>query len=392
MKKSSKAPNPFKLELLEPRLLLSADPISETVQTLVSDIPESVINVESNNYQEILENQDIIEKISSAPQEDTPQESDIIEETDFYDLKIPDGKLSLDILSQNTLNFSDINEDLTLLIDSSNTLSITNILNNESLSLLDEADLQFSLEDIDTIIGGKGENTFLFEEEAFFDGIIDSSLGTNDTLALSGDDRIWHITDFDEGIVDNIHFKGIENLKGGDDNKDTFEFESTGHISGIIDGGDAGFDTLSLLGNHDTIKYSANSPDSGTVNRDNDIITYMGLEPIYDNTNTANRIIGLSNSDDTDATLSKTGDQISLSGSTFESITFNKPSTSLSIQGLEGDDTITVQSLNLDNTQLTIDAENIILPTGNTIVSSANIVFNALDQDASQITSISRRP
>ncbi|KPA17945.1 hypothetical protein MHK_001839 [Candidatus Magnetomorum sp. HK-1] len=287
IKSSPKAPNPFKLELLEPRLLLSADPISETVQTLVSDIPESVINVDPNNSKERLENQDIIEKISSAPQEDTPQESDIIEETDFYDLKIPDGKLSLDILSQNTLDFSDINEDLALLIDSSNTLSITNILNNESLSLLDEADLQFSLEDIDTIIGGKGENTFLFEEEAFFDGIIDSSLGTNDTLALSGDDRIWHITDFDEGIVDNIHFKGIENLKGGEDNKDTFVFESTGHISGIIDGGDAGFDTLSLLGNHDTITYSANSPDSGTVNRDNDIITYMGLEPIYDNTNTA---------------------------------------------------------------------------------------------------------
>ena len=93
-------------------------------------------------------------------------------------------------------------------------------------------------------------------------------MGTNDTLALSGNDHIWHITDFDEGIVDNIHFKGIENLKGGEDNKDTFVFESTGHISGIIDGGDAGFDTLSLLGNHDTIKYSANSPDSGTVNRD----------------------------------------------------------------------------------------------------------------------------
>ena len=69
--------------------------------------------------------------------------------------------------------------------------------------------------------------------------------------------------------------------------------------------------------NHDTIKYSANSPDSGTVNRDNDIITYMGLEPIYDNTNTANRIIGLSNSDDTDAVLSQAGDQINLSGSTF---------------------------------------------------------------------------
>ncbi|KPA19130.1 hypothetical protein MHK_000651, partial [Candidatus Magnetomorum sp. HK-1] len=114
-------------------------------------------------------------------------------------------------------------------------------------------------------------------------------MGINDTLALSGEDRTWEITGFDTGIVDNINFKGIENLKGGDDNQDTFVFESSGHISGIIDGGDAGFDTLSLLGNHDTISYSAKSPNSGTVNRDNDIITYFGLEPIYDNTNTANR-------------------------------------------------------------------------------------------------------
>ncbi|KPA19137.1 parallel beta-helix repeat-containing protein, partial [Candidatus Magnetomorum sp. HK-1] len=192
-------------------------------------------------------------------------------------------------LSQNTLDFSDISEDLTLLIDSSNTLSLNNILNNGTISLLDENALEFSLEDIDTIIGGKGQNTFLFEEGATFDGTIDSSLGINDTLALSGEDRTWEITGFDTGIVDNINFKGIENLKGGDDNQDTFVFESSGHISGIIDGGDAGFDTLSLLGNHDTISYSAKSPNSGTVNRDNDIITYFGLEPIYDNTNTANR-------------------------------------------------------------------------------------------------------
>ncbi|KPA19136.1 hypothetical protein MHK_000647, partial [Candidatus Magnetomorum sp. HK-1] len=113
MKKSSNAPISFKLELLEPRLLLSADPITETVQTLVSDVPESVINIESIDHQETSEQQEIIEQISSPPSDEI--ESDIIEETDFYDLNISDGKLSLDILSQNTLDFSDISEDLTLL-------------------------------------------------------------------------------------------------------------------------------------------------------------------------------------------------------------------------------------------------------------------------------------
>ncbi|KPA12059.1 hypothetical protein MHK_007735, partial [Candidatus Magnetomorum sp. HK-1] len=113
MKKPTKAPNSFKLELLEPRLLLSADPISETVQTFVSDIPESVINVESVDLLEESDQQEIIEQISSPPSDE--MESDIIEETDFYDLNISDGKLSLDTLSQNTLDFSDISEDLTLL-------------------------------------------------------------------------------------------------------------------------------------------------------------------------------------------------------------------------------------------------------------------------------------
>ena len=63
MKKPTNAPNPFKLELLEPRLLLSADPITETVQAIVPDITESLISQQSNH---------------------DPQESDdIIEETDF---------------------------------------------------------------------------------------------------------------------------------------------------------------------------------------------------------------------------------------------------------------------------------------------------------------------
>jgi len=43
MNKPANAPNPFKLELLEPRLLLSADPMTETVQAIVPDITESVI-------------------------------------------------------------------------------------------------------------------------------------------------------------------------------------------------------------------------------------------------------------------------------------------------------------------------------------------------------------
>jgi hypothetical protein len=382
MKKPTHAPNSFKLELLEPRLLLSADPMTETVQAIVPDITESVI-VESLDSLDTHEQNNSVSLISQQSNDDPQESDDIIEETDFYDINVPDGKLSLDIISNHTLDLSDISEDLTLLFDSTNTISIKKIFSNEGPSLLD--DTQFSLDEIDTIIGGKGQNAFVFEEGATFDGMIDSASGINDILFISGGDCTWQITGFDSGFVDNLKFTGIENLKGTD-NQDTFVFESAGHISGTIDGGDGGFDTLSLLGSYNTVNYSATSKSSGTVNRDNDIITYTGLEPIFDNTDTVNRIIGLSNSDDTDAVLSQNGSQLSLTGSTFEGITFNNPSASLTIQGLEGTDTITVQSLDLDNTQLIIEAENIILPADNTIESSADIYFNATDQDVNQIT------
>jgi hypothetical protein len=383
MKKPANAPNPFKLELLEPRLLLSADPMTETVQAIVPDITESVI-VESLDSLDTHEQNNSVSLISQQSNDEPQESDDIIEETDFYDINVPDGKLSLDIISNHTLDLSDISEDLTLLFDSTNTISIKKIVSNEGPSLLD--DTQFSLDEIDTIIGGKGQNAFVFEEGATFDGMIDSASGINDILSISGGDLTWQITGFDSGFVDNLKFTGIENLKGGTDNQDTFVFESAGHISGTIDGGDGGFDTLSLLGSYNTVNYSATSKSSGTVNRDNDIITYTGLEPIFDNTDTTNRIIGLSNSDDNDAVLSQNGSQLNLTGSTFEGITFNNPSASLTIQGLEGTDTITVQSLDLDHTQLIIEAENIILPADNTIESSADIYFNATDQDVNQIT------
>jgi hypothetical protein len=48
MKKTVQHPNAFNIEMLEPRLLLSADPITETAQAIIPKIgmPEAVINVE----------------------------------------------------------------------------------------------------------------------------------------------------------------------------------------------------------------------------------------------------------------------------------------------------------------------------------------------------------
>ncbi|KPA11264.1 repeat-containing protein, partial [Candidatus Magnetomorum sp. HK-1] len=402
MKKTAQVPNAFKLELLEPRLLLSGDPIAETVQALTTDINETVINVDEmpkavQDGLADLETQGSSTKVtletsSDSEQELSSEESDITEESDFFDLGNPFGKHIFEDLSQNALDFSDISEDLTFLVDKTGTISISDsvlsILDNGDLCFIDAIDLQFSLDDINSVTGGKGQNTYVFEQDAYFEGLIDSTAGTNDALVVLGGNHTWQITGFDTGFVGDIRFSGMETLMGGADNQDTFVFESEGHISGKIDGGAGGFDTLSLIGQYDTIQYSADSPNAGTVSRDNDTIVYTGLEPIYDNTESTNRIIGLSNNDDIDAILSSNGDSFTLSGSTFEGITFAKPSESLLIQGLEGSDTVTVHSINLGNTDLTIDAETIILAADQTIESSANITFNALDKDANQITSV----
>jgi len=53
------------------------------------------------------------------------------------------------------------------------------------------------------------------------------------------------ITGADQGTLNgSISFEGIENLSGAAGNRDTFVVEKTGSISGQLDGGDAGFDTL----------------------------------------------------------------------------------------------------------------------------------------------------
>jgi len=398
MKKTAQSPNAFKLELLEPRLLLSGDPIAETVQALTTDINETIViddipeAVKESPTDSV--NLDQTTKITLESSENDDQKidetSDITEDSGFFGLDNPDGKFVFQDLSKNSLDFSNLSKDLTFLIDKSGTISITDsivsILDNGELCFTDAIDLQLSLDNINSVTGGQGQNTYVFEQDAYYDGLIDSSLGTNDALVVLGGNQSWQITGFDTGFVGDIQFSGIENLIGGADNQDTFIFESEGHISGKIDGGDRGFDTLSLIGEYDTIKFSADSPDSGTVTRDLDTIVYTGLEPIYDNTDSTNRIIGLSDNDDTDAILSSNGNSFTLSGSTFESITFTKPSESLLIQGLDGSDTISIHSVNLGDTDLTIDAETIIVPTAQTIESNANITFNALDSDQTKIT------
>ena len=189
-----------------------------------------------------------------------------------------------------------------------------------------------------------------------------------------------------------FNFFGVENLSGAADNEDTFIFHEGGDLAGVLDGGSGGFDTLVLDGgSYDTVIYSATGPDAGTISRDGQMITYAGLEPIDDNQDAANREIGLTDADNR-ATLSQAGDKLTISDDdgtpgTFESITFSKPTESLTIRGAAGTDTITILSIDTAFIgDLTIEAENIVVPPTAVIATAGNVNLNATAEDSSPVT------
>ncbi len=76
-------------------------------------------------------------------------------------------------------------------------------------------------------------------------------LGNDKLIYDSSDATAWSITGDGDGDVNgqrvDLSFIDVENLEGADGNADTFTFASAGKISGIVDGG---------YGGHDTVVYS----------------------------------------------------------------------------------------------------------------------------------------
>ena len=99
--------------------------------------------------------------------------------------------------------------------------------------------------------------------------------------------------------------------------------------------------------NFSTITYEATGPQSGHIDRDGKRVDYFGFEPITDNSDAANRIIRTStDSDQIRLTSANAAGQMTVESEnlTFESVTFNIPSTSLTIEGDEGNDTFLIDT------------------------------------------------
>jgi hypothetical protein len=190
-----------------------------------------------------------------------------------------------------------------------------------------------------------------------------------DWLLGSASDTTWNVTANNAGNVGGLTFTNVENLIGAAQNEDTFVFEQGGAIDGIINGGIDGFDTLVINGgSFDSVVYTATGPTSGTIERDGDVITYAGLEPIADNMSATDRVITTGDLDD-QARLTDNGVNLTLESTsaipTFESITFAQPTNSLTINlgddlgiPILSKDVLTINSFDAAGVNLTVNGED----------------------------------
>ena len=203
-----------------------------------------------------------------------------------------------------------------------------------------------------TLDAGAGDD--MIRHEGLDDGLIGKVIvqggGGSDAITGPPIDTDWHITSLDAGQVAGVSFLSVERLVGAAANRDTFFVHGAAAISGVMDGGAAGFDSLVLEGGaFARVDYVATGPTSGTITRDGVVLRYDGLEPITDNAVVAERTVSASDLPDT-ATLTDNGDGtltfasgayaipgpipggFTIPAVTFESITFAKPTTSLTVR------------------------------------------------------------
>ena len=220
----------------------------------------------------------------------------------------------------------------------------------------------------------------------------------SDTLVGPASDVTWAITGPDTGTVAGVAFSAVENLTGSPDNQDTFDLAAGGSLSGLIDGGAGGFDSLVVSGT--TVVSNPTDAHSGSLILDGNTIRYTGLEPV--DISAANVVFNGAdiggNTETLDKDLIKVGpgssgtiqildrdptDTTDLA----EAHTFTIAGTSsLTINGGLGTDTVEFTGDYLvPNSSLTVNAEHIKVDPGVTInvgTSSGNdITFNAVYKD-----------
>ena len=276
-------------------------------------------------------------------------------------------------------------------------------------------DYSFVAPDVRLLVdAGRGDDTI---EMTGVDQVLSSRVvlqggGGSDTLTGPPTDAVWTITGKDRGNVDGVAFVNFETLQGADDNEDLFVIGARGSLTGGLDGGAGGFDSMEFRGGRfGTVEYVAFGPHSGTVTRDGVTLSYDGLEPIDDVSEVDHRIINLSGGSD-DAVLTQNSDglmTIAPAGiPTFETVNFfaGKVSTTINLGGdsgtllTDGDRLVVRDLVDMGSTNLSIlgndgidtvevEADAALLTTGSVTINAERIsVLGSIGSDTSAPASI----
>jgi hypothetical protein len=204
-----------------------------------------------------------------------------------------------------------------------------------------------------TVLGSALDDFFVvdyYEPFSLLNGIsfTDSYETDLDTLSVVGlSDLTWTVTGPGAGVAGEVQFAGIESLVGDSDNNDTFVVEAGGSLRSGVDGGDGGWDTLSVDNDGAAVvTVTATDAHSGTIGVDGIWFAYGGLEPLTFS-GTANEMVYdlTAGSDElrlVDASTLFSRMMLDSLNGTFEDTTFDAPSVSLTIRMGLGDDTISI--------------------------------------------------
>jgi hypothetical protein len=193
--------------------------------------------------------------------------------------------------------------------------------------------------------------------------------GGQDLDALFGpsQDSLWQITGPDTGTLNHmVAFHNVEYLIGAADNEDVFAVLPGGSLTGRLDGGDAGYDTLVIEGDYESAILTAQGPHSGTVELNGRLLRYDGLEPIVLPGGTDEiTIVGSDGDDPLILEPFNGGYRVRSTTGSIEEVQFSEPASSLTIQGGVGNDSLTIATgVSLSTASLSIEAESIVMTAG----------------------------
>ncbi|MBI1313734.1 hypothetical protein GC176_20775, partial [bacterium] len=248
---------------------------------------------------------------------------------------IPGDMLTYNAPSGATVTFSPTDSD-------TGTISSTGGVQNVNYDLVEGVKIDGAAGAITLVVNGSSEDDVFNVDFAGGDsGTIDLTLDADGTPGPT--------------TMATVGFTSIQTVQlNGSDGDDILQVtDPADGVSGSLDfNGEGGSDSIVLVsGTATTLTHNFDTAADGSIDIDGAIINYTGLEPITDNIDASNRVFNFAATDD-DISLSDLGGGMSriASLSSSETVDFTNPTTTLTVNGGDGADTIDASTLAFDVT------------------------------------------